>query len=118
MNINRFESHEIAGSRGEASFVFRCKECKAEHSATLTRTSQTLTVEDAEANKSVALLEIDARGVEFLEFLPEGRFAAVGTESGTKFDEVDLEDAEWYDYDDKAGAEVSVTECKWEISRS
>jgi ribosomal protein L44E len=118
VNINRFESHEITGSRGEASFVFRCKECKSEHSATLTRTSKTLTAEDAEANKAAALLEIDARGVEFLEFLPEGRFMAVGSESGTKFDEVDLEDGEWYDYDDKAGAEVSVTECKWEISRS
>lgn len=28
ITINRFEQHEISGSRGEANFVFRCKNCK------------------------------------------------------------------------------------------
>ncbi|KAK6457233.1 uncharacterized protein RJT20DRAFT_127413 [Scheffersomyces xylosifermentans] len=115
VNINRFESHEISGSRGEASFVFRCKECKAEHSAAITRTAQKLTAED---KKPVPILEIDARGLDFESFIPEGKFQAVGLESGTKFEEVDLEDNEWYDYDDKAGAEVSITDVTWEISRA
>lgn len=115
VNINRFEQHEILGSRGEASFVFRCKECKSEHSASITRTSSKLTVDD---KKPVAILEIDARGLDFEKFHPEGRYEAVGAETGTKFTDVDLSDDEWYDYDDKAGAEVSITDVKWEISRS
>ena len=42
----------------------------------------------------------------------------MGTDSGTKFTGVDLAEGEWYDYDEKAGEEVSVKEVKWEISRS
>lgn len=116
VNINRFEQHEITGSRGEASFVFRCRNCKSEHSAQITRTSEKLAVELN--GKWAKLLEIDARGVEFLEFIPEGRWMCKGAETTTKFAEVDLEDGEWYDYDDKANDEVSVTEVGYEISRS
>ncbi|ODV82361.1 DUF866-domain-containing protein [Suhomyces tanzawaensis NRRL Y-17324] len=114
VTINRFESHEQAGSKGEASFVFRCKECKREHSANILKTNQSL----SEDSKSAALLEIDARGIDFVEFIPDGRFEAVGPESGTKFEEIDLEENEWYDFDEKAGEEVSITDVEWTISRS
>ena len=43
---------------------------------------------------------------------------AVGTESGTKFTAIDLNDGEWYDYDDKSGEEVSIKDLKWEIRRN
>lgn len=115
VTINRFESHEMAGSKGEASFIFRCRECKSEHSASIFRTSKKLT---EEASNGVALLEIDARGCDFNEFKPEGRFECRGLNSTAKFDEVDLEDGEWYDYDDNGGEEVSVVDVKWEISRN
>ncbi|KAF3993694.1 hypothetical protein FT663_01107 [Candidozyma haemuli var. vulneris] len=116
VNINRFEKHDISGSRGEASFVFRCKGCKHEHSASIERTKEK--VQAGNSNKWTNLLEIDARGIDFVEFIPEGRWQCVGEESGTKFEEVDLEDAEWYDYDDKQGDEVSVTEVQFDISRA
>lgn len=116
VNINSFEQHDITGSKGLASFVFRCRECKAEHSTLLTRTKQKLTLEDN--GKWVKLVELDSRGMDFLEFIPEGRFQCVGAESGTKFDEVDLEELEWYDYDDSKNQEVSVTEAQFEIARS
>ena len=32
--------------------------------------------------------------------------------------EVDLEEGEWYDYDDKASQEVFIKELKWEIRRA
>lgn len=115
VTINRFESHEMSGSKGEASFIFRCRECKSEHSATIARTKSKLTSENS---ANVALLEIDARGCDFNEFKPLGRFECRGANTTTKFDEVDLEDGEWYDYDDNAGEEVSVEEVKWEIARS
>lgn len=114
IGINQYEQHEITGSKGEASFVFRCKECKHEHSASIMRTKNLLTPDD----KTVALLEIDARGVEFVEFIPQGIFTVTGAELGTKFTEVELDEGEWFDYDDKAGAEVSITDVKWEIERN
>jgi hypothetical protein len=48
----------------------------------------------------------------------QGEWQAVGTETGTKFAEIDLTDGEWFDYDEKAGEEVSVKEIKWEIGRA
>ncbi|ODV68833.1 hypothetical protein HYPBUDRAFT_104715 [Hyphopichia burtonii NRRL Y-1933] len=122
VTINQFENHELPDSRGEASFIFRCHNCKSSHSALISRSKQLLVNQDEDSGVfSVALttvLEIDARGVEFTEFIPEGRFQCKGLKSSTKFDEVDLEDGEWYDYDDQAGEEVSVIDVKWEISRS
>lgn len=115
VSINTYEQYEITGSRGEASFVYRCRECKNEHSASIKLTGNQL-VDDND--KWVPILEIDARGVDFNEFIAEGKFACVGKESGTKFSEVDLSDGEWYDYDEKAGEEVSITDVQWSIARS
>ncbi|KAI5952318.1 hypothetical protein KGF54_003184 [Candida jiufengensis] len=115
IQINRFEKHEISGSRGEASFVFRCKECKNEHSATITRTNESFKIEDT---KPVSLLEIDARGIDFIKFIPDGKFQCVGEETNTQFNEVDLEDDEWYDVDEKTNDEVSIIDVKWSITRS
>ncbi len=42
---------------------------------------------------------------------------AKGLESGTKFEGVDLQEGEWFDYDEKVGEEVSVKDLKWEIRR-
>lgn len=43
---------------------------------------------------------------------------ADGIDSGTKFTAIDLSEGEWYDYDEKAGEEVSITDLKWTIKRS
>jgi hypothetical protein len=39
-------------------------------------------------------------------------------DSGTKFTGIDLTDGEWYDYDEKAGEEVSIKDISWEIRRA
>ena len=39
-------------------------------------------------------------------------------ESESKFTEIDLTEGEWFDYDEKAGEEVSVKELKWDIKRA
>lgn len=43
---------------------------------------------------------------------------AKGLESGTKFEGVDLQEGEWFDYDEKVGEEVSIRDLKWEIRRA
>lgn len=115
VTINTFEQYEISGSRGEASFVYRCKECKSEHSASIKTTGNALVADNKDW---VRILEIDARGVDFNEFIPEGKFACVGAESGTKFNEIDLSDNEWFDYDEKSGEEVSITDVQWSVARN
>lgn len=63
------------------------------------------------------MLEIDTRGIDFEAFKADGKFQCIGEESNTKFDDVDLEDNEWYDYDEKAGAEVSITNIEWTFTK-
>lgn len=42
----------------------------------------------------------------------------MGTDSGTKFTGIDLGEGEWFDYDEKAGDEVSIKDIKWQIRRA
>jgi hypothetical protein len=116
ITINRYEQHEISGSRGEANFVFRCKVCKRESSASIVRTKNDYLIEDE--GKPVSILEIESRGLELTKFIPQGNFEAKGADSNTPFNEIDLTEGEFYDYDDNAGKEVSITEIEWRLVRS
>ncbi|KAH0541999.1 hypothetical protein FGG08_003548 [Glutinoglossum americanum] len=64
------------------------------------------------------IIEFDCRGLEFTEFKADGEFLATGMESSTPFSGVDLQEGEWFDYDEKAGEEVSIKDIKWEIRRA
>ncbi|CZT51271.1 probable DUF866 domain protein [Rhynchosporium secalis] len=64
------------------------------------------------------VIEFDCRGLEFVEFKPEGDWLATGVDSGSKFTTIDLTEGEWFDYDEKAGEEVSIKDLKWEIRRN
>ncbi|KAK4115733.1 DUF866-domain-containing protein [Canariomyces notabilis] len=116
ISFNRFETHEMSGSRGEANFVWRCKNCKREASASIQ--AAPVPYEQSEPTKPQKILQFDCRGLEFTEFVPEGEWLADGLESGTKFTGVELTEGEWFDYDEKAGEEVSVKELKWDIIRA
>ncbi|CDO54053.1 hypothetical protein DV113_004039 [Geotrichum candidum] len=116
ITINLYETNEIPGSKGEANFVFKCGSCGKRSSVNASKPKTSVyTLEDS--GKSVRLLDIDSRGIDFVSFIPDGKFKCQGAESNTKFDEVDLEDNEWYDYDEKAGDEVSITNVQWEITK-
>ena len=43
---------------------------------------------------------------------------AKGLDSSTIFGGIDLQEGEWFDYDEKAGEEVSIREVKWSIRRA
>jgi Eukaryotic protein of unknown function (DUF866) len=48
----------------------------------------------------------------------QGEWEAKGLESPTMFSGIDLQEGEWFDYDEKASGEVSVKDLKWEIRRA
>ncbi|CAI6262995.1 unnamed protein product [Periconia digitata] len=116
VTLNRFEMNEVSGSRGEANFVWKCKNCKREHSANIKAAPASYGMSDPP--KTVNILEFDCRGLEFTEFRADGEFLATGAESNTKFTGVELTEGEWFDYDEKAGEEVSITNVKWAIRRA
>ncbi|ORY64127.1 uncharacterized protein BCR38DRAFT_434110 [Pseudomassariella vexata] len=115
ISVSRFENNELSGSRGEANFVWKCKNCKRESSASIKAAPKAY--EMGEPPKEQSIIEFDCRGMEFTEFSPEGSWLAEGTESGTKFTEIELQDGEWFDYDEKSGEEVSIKDLKWDIRR-
>ncbi|KAF1810352.1 DUF866-domain-containing protein [Eremomyces bilateralis CBS 781.70] len=116
VTISRFEQNEISGSRGEANFVWKCTLCKREHSATIQK--EPAPYPHSSPPKRQNILEFDCRGLEFIEFKPDGDWKASATETKSRFTEIDLTDGEWYDYDEKAKEEVSIKDLKWEIKRA
>ncbi|KAI1826823.1 hypothetical protein F4861DRAFT_495311 [Xylaria intraflava] len=116
VSVSRFEMNELSGSRGEANFVWKCKNCKRESSCSIK--GAPIPYELSEPAKPQTLIEFDCRGLEFTSFSPEGEWLADGVESGTNFEGIDLQDDEWFEYDEKAGDEVSIKELKWEIRRA
>lgn len=62
----------------------------------------------------VLFLEVGARVADN----HQGEWLATGEESGTKFEGVELHEGEWFDYDEKASDEVSITNLVWEIRRA
>ncbi|THY01527.1 DUF866-domain-containing protein [Aureobasidium pullulans] len=90
-----------------------------EHSATIKEAPKAYAQNDTP--KSQKIIEIDCRGLEFVEFKPDyiqGEWKATGIDSNTKFDAIDLTEGDWYDYDEKASEEVSIQGQKWEIKRA
>lgn len=115
VTINRFEQHEMPGSRGKANFVYKCGFCGGHGSINIATPKGTSSYTVENSGSSVAILDIDSRGVEPTEFVPDGYFRCHGTESTTVFEEVDLSEGEWYDYDELSSNEVSITEVEWKV---
>ncbi|GAB7350728.1 hypothetical protein MBLNU459_g1281t1 [Dothideomycetes sp. NU459] len=116
VSVSRFETNDMSGSKGEANFVWKCKNCKREHSANIKDSPKAYPQMDTPKKQNI--VEIDCRGLEFVDFKADGDWVAVGAESNTKFSGIDLSEGDWYDYDEKAGEEVSIKELKWEIKRA
>ncbi|KII93877.1 hypothetical protein PLICRDRAFT_36098 [Plicaturopsis crispa FD-325 SS-3] len=113
--LNRLEERDLYGSKGAtAHFVWRCGMCKRESSAKF-ETASPPQPYAAENGQYGPLVTIECRGLEFVGFDPRGTWKCRGAESGTVFDDVDLSEGEWVDYDEKAAVPVGVSniESQW-----
>lgn len=113
IEISRSETHSIPGSKGEANLIWTCKNCRKTCSFVIEGPFSPYN--DSQETKKVLVLE--CRGCELVEFIPQGEWTANGAESNTLFDEIVLED-DWYDYDENASSEVSITNLEWSISKA
>ena len=81
------------------------------------------------------IIEIDCRGLEFVEFKADvssspvfgdqpmanevqGEWKARAIDTNVVFSSIDLSEGDWYDYDEKAGEEVSIKDIKWSLRRA
>ncbi|CAI4056856.1 uncharacterized protein SKDI_03G1470 [Saccharomyces kudriavzevii IFO 1802] len=125
--INTFEEHAMPSSKGTASFLMKCKFCSKELSVNVSIFESEYLTDQADhewaklkdVRKKHALSKVkensflplvfDCRGCELVKFYPDNITFKVLLNSG-KVMACQLEDNEWYDYDDDSGEEVTMTE--------
>ena len=98
---------------GEANFVSKCKLCSRVNSIDIVADSVT-SYDAPDSNSWKTVVVVDCRGVEPVEFSPRNGWAARGwkdgEESGTSFEDVDLSEGDWEDYDDKLQEAARISE--------
>jgi len=65
-------------------------------------------VEDS--NKFKNIIAFDCRGLMIVDFSPRNGFKCRGVESNTVFEDINLEEKEWVDYDDRQNQPVGIYE--------
>ncbi|KKK17680.1 hypothetical protein AOCH_000934 [Aspergillus ochraceoroseus] len=98
------------------TFKVQCTSCRETHPNWVSFNRFAYEADDKRKGQKV--IEIECRGLEFTEFKSDGDWEAKGTESSTPFTGIDLSEGEWYDYDEKAGEEVSIKDISWEVGRA
>ncbi|KAJ2689111.1 hypothetical protein IWW39_001750 [Coemansia spiralis] len=106
----------MSGGRDTANMVIKCHFCRREGSLDIAEGPFPYTADDS--GTMATILIVDCRGVDLKEFEPRSGWKATGTESKTLFDDVDLDEMEWFDYDAKAAMPVSVKDIKYEFAVS
>ncbi|XP_075280573.1 CXXC motif containing zinc binding protein isoform X3 [Opisthocomus hoazin] len=103
------DSAPLKGGRGSATMVQKCKLCCRENSVDiLSQTIKPYNAEDSEKFKTI--VEFECRGLEPVDFQPQGGFVAEGAESGTPFNDINLLEKDWNDYDEKTKESVGIYE--------
>ncbi|KAJ8448865.1 hypothetical protein Cgig2_011486 [Carnegiea gigantea] len=95
------------------SSLSQCKFCGREGNITMTPGSgRPLTDEHCEEGKYAPLMAFDCRGLEPVEFAFMGPQWRVESVEGTVYENVDLSEGEWFEYDEKGSCPVSISKLK------
>ncbi|CDW71123.1 UNKNOWN [Stylonychia lemnae] len=113
--FNLQEIKDIENARGKANYYSKCSYCKREGTI-LFLESSFQTYNSSEKYQTVAKFE--CRGLEILEFVPNGHFHAQSTASEETFDDIVLTDKDWAGYDETGDASVGIYDFKSQIITS
>merc|ERR1711972_774191 len=91
---------------GDANLTVKCKLCSRENSMDVLKETIKAYQKTDESFQTVVVF--DCRGIEPTEFSPRAGWKVEGSESGATFDDVDLKEGEWCDYDEKSDVSVGV----------
>jgi len=96
------------------NFYMKCKMCGRENSIDILENSNTLYTSD-DAGKFKTIVIFDCRGAEPFEFSPRIGWIAKSVENGQVFENIDLSDDDWADYDEKNKVAVGISEFKFQF---
>ncbi len=68
-----------------------------------------------DSNSFKTICGFDCRGVSIIDFSPRVGFTCEATDSGTRFEDVNLEDNDWCDYDETSNASVRVSDLEFKF---
>lgn len=94
-----------------SNFIIKCKLCSRENSMDVVEGSHGVYTE-ADSGSFKSLVSFDCRGIEPVEFDPRSGYLVKCSENGQKFEDVEIEDGDWTEYDDKNKNSVSISEFK------
>jgi len=126
----------MKGSRGQANLVTKCKMCSRDSSLgkffrfldnieifvepaiflfsdILPDTISKYTIEDS--NKFKSIVTFDCRGLSIIDFSPRNGFKCCGIETNTIFEDVNLEEKEWVDYDERQNQPVGIYDVQYQF---
>ncbi|KAG0244909.1 hypothetical protein BGW41_005508 [Actinomortierella wolfii] len=106
ITLNAIDKFEQSSGRGEANLVMKCKFCKKENSCDILSKPVAYTIENS--GKFVNMLTMDCRGMEPVNFEAREGWKAKGAETDTVFEDIDLTDGDFADYDEKSELPVSI----------
>ncbi|ORX43549.1 DUF866-domain-containing protein [Hesseltinella vesiculosa] len=115
ISFNSEELHDVTGSRGQANLVMKCKFCKREATAQFETSAKMTPI--SESGQFQKLATFDVRGLELVKFSPRESWTVKGLESNTVFDDVDLTEGEWAEYDEEAGEPVGISNFEVEFRK-
>ncbi|KAG2176326.1 hypothetical protein INT43_005560 [Umbelopsis isabellina] len=107
ITINAQDEVEVPGSKATANLVMKCKFCRRTSSASFEGSTGSYSID--QVRQFVKLAVLDCRGLEPVDFDPRDGWLAEGAESGTKFEDIDLTEKDWAEYDEKAGEPVGIS---------
>ncbi|KAI6650202.1 hypothetical protein LOD99_6119 [Oopsacas minuta] len=112
--VNPLDTFPMAGGKGKANLIIKCKMCGRSNSVNMCVDFLTAyTSEDSEQFKTIVVVE--GRGIEPYEFLPNGEFVCEGTVTGTAFKGIALDSGDWADFDDASNLPVGIYDCNTQI---
>uniref|UniRef100_A0A7E4ULD8 C2H2-type domain-containing protein n=1 Tax=Panagrellus redivivus TaxID=6233 RepID=A0A7E4ULD8_PANRE len=101
------EIHVLHEHQRIANLIENCPFCAIQYSIHILPDSY----KPYDANKNEQwqqIVRFDCRGMEPVDFDPTVGWVAEGSESGTVFEDIDLTDKEWADYDEKLNQPVEI----------
>ncbi|KAL0028673.1 hypothetical protein WJX79_009914 [Trebouxia sp. C0005] len=104
VRVTSTHEQDLPGSRGVANFALKwVKDAKSAASlnvVSIKKVTREYTAQDE--RQFVSIIGFECRGMDVINWHPEDGFRVEST-SGQLFDNVDLSDGEWVDYDEKLG---------------
>ncbi|KAI9481232.1 MAG: hypothetical protein EXX96DRAFT_565880 [Benjaminiella poitrasii] len=117
ISFNRQDEYEMNSSRGTANLVMRCKFCKRDMTAQFEPSFKVKGYDIEKNSEFQQIAQFDCRGLELVNFQPRDSWTAKGAESDTVFEDIDLTEGEWAEYDEKLGEPVGISNIEVEFKK-